>query len=151
MTETYSTVYMYHIFTHSSVDGHLGCFQIVAIINSDAVNTGVYVSFLLRLILKPESNCCLVAKSCPSLLRHYGLQSARLLCPCNFPGKTARVGCHFLLQGIFLTQGSNPSLLHWQACYLPLSHLGGPLVNNTVWYIWKLLRQCILKVRITRK
>ena len=28
------------------------------------------------------------------------------------PGKNIGVGCHFLLQGIFLTQGSNPSLLH---------------------------------------
>ena len=37
------------------------------------------------------------------------------------------VGCHFLLQGIFLTQGSNPhllSLLHWQVDSLPLHHLG---------------------------
>ena len=33
---------------------------------------------------------------------------------------------HFLLQGIFLTQGSNPSLLHWQEDSLPLSHLGNP-------------------------
>ena len=30
---------------------------------------------------------------------------------------------HFLLQGIFLTQGSNPHLLHWQVDSLPLSHL----------------------------
>ena len=30
------------------------------------------------------------------------------------PGKTG-VGCHFLLQGIFPTQGSNPGLLRWQA------------------------------------
>ena len=36
------------------------------------------------------------------------------------------VSCHFLLQGIFLTQGSNPGLLHWQADSLPLSHLGSP-------------------------
>ena len=33
------------------------------------------------------------------------------------------VGCHFLLQGIFLTQGSNPCLLCWQVDSLPLSHL----------------------------
>ena len=33
------------------------------------------------------------------------------------------MGCHFLLQGIFLTQGSNLSLLQWQADSLPLSHL----------------------------
>ena len=31
-------------------------------------------------------------------------------------------GCHFLLQEIFLTQGSNPCLLHWQADSLLLSH-----------------------------
>ena len=31
-------------------------------------------------------------------------------------------GCHFLLQGIFLTQGLNPHFLHWQAESLPLSH-----------------------------
>ena len=34
------------------------------------------------------------------------------------------MGCHFLLQGIFLRQGSNPYLLHWQVHSLPLSHLG---------------------------
>ena len=36
----------------------------------------------------------------------------------DFPDKNTGVGCHFLLQGIFPTQGSNPSLLHllhWQA------------------------------------
>ena len=35
---------------------------------------------------------------------------ARFLCPWHFPGKNPGVGCHFLLQGIYLTQGSNPSL-----------------------------------------
>ena len=34
------------------------------------------------------------------------------------------VGCHFLLQGIFLTQGWNLHLLHWQEDSLPLSHQG---------------------------
>ena len=29
-------------------------------------------------------------------------------------GKNTGVGCHFLLQGIFLDQGSNLHLLHWQ-------------------------------------
>ena len=41
----------------------------------------------------------------------------RLCCPWDFPGKNIRVGCHFLLQGIFPTQGSNLCLLrllHWQ-------------------------------------
>ena len=35
----------------------------------------------------------------------HGLQPARLLCLCNFPGKNSGVGCYSLLQGIFLTQG----------------------------------------------
>ena len=32
--------------------------------------------------------------------------------PWTSPGKNTGVGCHFLLQGIFPTQGSNPGLLH---------------------------------------
>ena len=47
----------------------------------------------------------------------------RLLCPWNFTGKNTGVGCSFLLQGIFPTQGLNPillCLLHWQADSLAL-------------------------------
>ena len=69
---------------------------------------------------------CLVAKLYLILLRHNGLQPARLLCPWDFPGKSTGVGCHFLLQGIFLTQGLNPHLLHWQVDSLPLSHQRSP-------------------------
>ena len=34
----------HHLFVHSSVDGHLGCFQVLAIINSAAMNNGIHVS-----------------------------------------------------------------------------------------------------------
>ena len=44
-----------------------------------------------------------------------------LLCPWDISGKNTGVGCHFLFQGIFPTQGSNPHLLRWQAGSLPLS------------------------------
>ena len=49
---------------------------------------------------------CLVVKLPPALLWPHGLQPTRLLCPWNFPGKNTGLGCRFLLQGIFATQGS---------------------------------------------
>ena len=46
MTEQYSIVDMYHnFFIHSSVDGHLGCFHVLATENSQAMNIGVHVLF----------------------------------------------------------------------------------------------------------
>jgi len=59
--------------------------------------------------------CCLVAKSYPTLCSTtHGLQPTGLLCPWNFPVKNTGVDCHFLLQGIFLTQGLNEYPLRWQ-------------------------------------
>ena len=63
-------------------------------------------------------------------LRPHGLWPTRLLCPWDYPGKNTGVGFHFLLQGIFLTQGSNLCLLyllHWQADSLPLAPSGKPV------------------------
>ena len=45
-------------------------------------------------------------------LRPHGLQPTRLLCPWNFPGKNAGVGCHALIQGIVLTQELNLVQVH---------------------------------------
>ena len=66
---------------------------------------------------------CVFAQSCPTLWQPHGLELARLLCPWNFPGKNSEMGCHFLLQGIFLTQRLNLCLLHWLVDCLPLRHL----------------------------
>ena len=41
-----------------------------------------------------------------------------------FQARILELGCHFLLQGIFPTQGWNMCLLHWKAHSLPLHHLG---------------------------
>ena len=49
--------------------------------------------------------CCLVAAVASASVWTYGLQPARLLWPWDSPGRGTGVGCHALLQGIFLTQG----------------------------------------------
>ena len=54
----------------------------------------------------------------------------------DFPGKNTGVGCHALLQGIFLTQGWNPHflcLLHWQVSSLSLVP-PGKLLAGLIWY-----------------
>ena len=59
-----------------------------------------------------------------STLRPCGLKPTRLRRPWDFPGKSTGVGCHFLLQGIFLTQGSNPGPLHYRQTLLPSEQPG---------------------------
>ena len=52
--------------------------------------------------------------------------------PMDSPGKNTGMGCHFLLQGIFLTQEWNPcylDILHWQAGSLPLVPPGKPVLS----------------------
>ena len=52
------------------------------------------------------------------------------------PGKNTGVGCHSLWQGIFLTQGLNPGLLHCRWILYPLSPQGSPtlaLANLILW------------------
>ena len=64
-------------------------------------------------------------------LRPHLLYPTKFLCPWDFPSENTGVGCHFLIQGIFLTQGSNLSLLHllyWQAKSLHMPP-GKPSVN----------------------
>ena len=71
--------------------------------------------FTMNIITQLNNCCCLVAKMCPTLLQPCRLSPTRLLCLWDFPGKNIRVCYHFLLQGIFPTQRSNPGLLVWQA------------------------------------
>ena len=59
-------------------------------------------------------------------LRPHGLWSTALLRPWDFSGKSTGVGCHFLLQRIFPTQGSNLSLSHCRQTLYHMSHQGSP-------------------------
>jgi len=60
-------------------------------------------------------SCSVVSNS----LQPHGLQPARLLHPWDFPGKNTGVGCHFLLQRIFPTHGSNLGLSLCRQTLLP--------------------------------
>ena len=85
-----------------------------------------YTYFLLQTAWKwSESekwSCSVMSDS----LQPRGLYPTRLLHPWDSPGKNTGVGYHFLLQGTFPTQGSNPGLPHWRQTLYPLSHQGSP-------------------------
>ena len=71
---------------------------------------------------------CVCAQLCLTLCD--AVDSARLLCPWDFPGKKTGVGS-------IPTQGWNPSLLsllHWQADSLPLCHLDRPINSYKTTY-----------------
>ena len=55
--------------------------------------------------LQSAKSAAKLLQSCPTLSDPHGLQSTRLLRPWDFPGKSTGVGCRFLLQRIFPTQG----------------------------------------------
>ena len=53
------------------------------------------------------------------------------------PGKNTGVGCHFLLQGIFPTKGSNPGLLHCRQILYHPNHQGSPYYIIYTMYVYK--------------
>ena len=79
--------------------------------------------------------------------------------PWYFSDKNTRVSCHFLLQGIFRTQGSNPRLLHllhWPADSLPLATWEAHITCNSafnycLWYLHMVSCIGILLPKRTKK
>ena len=65
---------------------------------------------------------CLVTELCLSLCDPTDCSLPGSSVYGDSPGKNIGMGCHFLLQGIFPTQGSNPGLLHWRWILYHLSH-----------------------------
>ena len=77
---------------------------------------------------KPNVSFSFVSDS----LQLHGLQSSRLLCLWNSPGKNTGVGSHFFFQGISSTQGLNPGLLHCRQILYHLSHQGSKKVTRSL-------------------
>ena len=93
---------------------HVGsCFQSISFLFSRCLVPSVFKMMCSLLTEKSESE---VSQSCPTL------GSVSLLCPWDSPGKNTEVDCHFLLQEIFPTQGSNWGFLHCRQTLYCLSH-----------------------------
>ena len=82
--------------------------------------------FLIFLSIKTPKSDSVSHSDMSNSLQPHGLQPIRLLCPWGSPDKNPGVGCHFLLQGIFLTQGLNPGFLHCRQILHHLSYQGSP-------------------------
>ena len=112
MTQTPSSSVLASVLTGSGL--HLECFMIPFSMTCGIPHTRVCFSI-------GESE---ILKSCPVPCDPMDCSLTRLLCPWNFPDKSTGVGCHFFLQGIFMPQGSNPSLLHCRQMLYGPSHWG---------------------------
>ena len=80
------------------------------------------------------------------------LEHASFLCPWDCPCKNTGVGCHSLLQGIFPTQGSNPSLLHCRQILYCLNHQGSnytPIKKKRIDFLHFSFRMNILSLHWT--
>ena len=80
-----------------------------------------YLNFI-DLFRNQMISCYLVTKLCPTLCDPMDCSPTGSSIHGVFQAKIL----HFLLQGIFLTQGLNPHFLHWQVGSKPLSHKGSP-------------------------
>ena len=88
--------------------------------HTSVLNSAVESKHLSLLMVScARVHVCSVAQFCLTHWTHR-LLTARLFCPGDFPGKSAGAGCHFLLQGIFPTQGLNLGrqiLYHWATSF----------------------------------
>ena len=107
---------------------------------------------------KLNSLCCAAASHQLSVLYMLLLLLVAQLCPilcslmdCNLtgfsvhgdsPGKNTGVGCHALLQGIFLTQGLNPGLPHCRQILHCLSHQGSQFYTWQYIYVNSIFSVC---------
>ena len=88
---------------------------------------------------------CMHAQSCPVFVTPWTVTHQAPL-SMESPGKNTGVNCHFLLQGIFPTQGLNLRLLHWQVDSVTTDPLGKPPLHsnfNLIQKSWS--RNCFIR------
>ena len=76
-----------------------------------------------------------IAQLCPTLCDRMYCSLPGFSVHGIFQARVPGVGCHFLLQGVFPTQGSNPGLLHCRQTLYPLSHQGYLGFNSALWFL----------------
>ena len=99
-------IYKYFIICihNSSFDRHLDGFHFLAIVNGAPVS--IHVHFCMDICFHFSWVYIYVR------VELQGLRATMFLCPWDFPGRNTEAGCHFLLQGLFLTQGLSLGFLH---------------------------------------
>ena len=103
--------------------GSLGVFNSQSYPHWTSSNSSIKVQIFL------PWHVCLAAQLYPTLFDPLDCNTVGFSVHGISAGKNTRVDCHFLPQGIFLTQGLNPCLLwllYWQVDSLPLTYLGAP-------------------------
>ena len=138
--------------TYSYVDGYLGCFHVLAIVNCFVINIGVCVSFQIRVFVFSRQmfgsgiaglyGCSIsrFLKESPWDFEHSwfvegeshsvvsnSLQSHGQYSPWNSPGQNTEVGSLFLLRWIFPTQELNWGLLYCRWIPYQLNYQGSPI------------------------
>ena len=98
-----------HIYIYIYIHTHTHTHTFISQMNLFAKERVTYVE---NKLMVTKGVCAKLLQSCLTLQDPMDY-SLPLLCPCDSLGKCTGVDCHALLQGIFLTQGSNQCLLYF--------------------------------------
>ena len=95
--------------------------------------------------------CAKLLQSCPRLFVTTWTVARQAPLSWDSLGKNTGVGCHFLLQGIFPTQGSNLDLLHCRQTLYCLSHQGSPSANLIFFWTYEMVisEKCLNPVLVS--